>query len=226
MEFGVDFPTHNDKGFRLATSRPFWGSLPELCLELQRIRCIVPHPFHFRSSKRPVLETIDFKNLIVTKVESSLHLGQTSLYRIITSLWTWFASNKVSYKRPSMVSQAWVMFLHHFLVLINQDGPVTMQIVWVLQKHFVCPLFCLCNQKVDKCRLIISFKVRSSFQSLWEQFTCSKKCQQIMLEKQGAAKMSLCHHHSKPSHWQVFKGDDLQLAYEPNTNLHGLCHPQ
>lgn len=117
------------------------------------------------------------------------------------------------------------MFLHHFLVLINQDGPVTMQIVWVLQKHFVCPLFCLCNQKVDKCRLIISFKVGSSFQSLWEQFTCSKKCGQIMSEKQGAAKMSLCHHYNKPSHWQIFKGDNLQLAYEPNTNLHGALPP-
>ncbi|CAN4113566.1 unnamed protein product [Withania somnifera] len=115
-------------------------------------------------------ETIQLQDLVVTKVECTIHLLQAPLYRIISKLRTRLATHKVSNKWPPMVSKTRVVILNHLFIFIYQNSPVTVQVVSIFKIHLITPFLPLSCQYIYHCRLIISFKNWSIFK------LPSKKC--------------------------------------------------
>uniref|UniRef100_A0A3Q7EGS7 Uncharacterized protein n=1 Tax=Solanum lycopersicum TaxID=4081 RepID=A0A3Q7EGS7_SOLLC len=132
-------------------------------------------------------ESIHLQDLVVTKVECTIHLLQAPLYRIISKLCTRLATHKVSNKWPPMVTKTRVVILNHLFIFIYQNSPVTVQVISILKINLITPYLLLCCQYIYHCRLIISFKNWSIFKlpskkrpgflpylSLW-----SHRCQHI-----------------------------------------------
>jgi hypothetical protein len=115
-------------------------------MQVQRVCSVVPGALHLGSLKTAVLKPITLQDLVVSKVESSLHLVQASLDCIISIAATRLATHKVGNKWPTVIAIARMVLLHHFLIQVHNAHPVAMQIVRLFQKHFLGPQLTLCYE--------------------------------------------------------------------------------
>lgn len=140
----------------------------KIILDVKRITGLIPDPLHPPARQRFMLKTIHLQDLIVPKVERTVHLLQASLNRIIPKFPTRLATNKVSDKRPAMVTQPWMVVLDHLLIPINQNAPVAMEVVAALKVDLVAPLVTLSGENVNHGRLVISLEHRPVLQECSE----------------------------------------------------------
>ncbi len=91
-------------------------------------------------------DAIHLKNLVVSKVQSLLHLSQEALlHQVIAIAATRFATHTVCNKWLVVITITGLILLHHFIILIKNNHPVPkQQVVWFFQKQFVRPKLVLC----------------------------------------------------------------------------------
>jgi hypothetical protein len=91
-------------------------------------------------------DAIYLKNLVVSKVQSLLHLGQEALlHQIIAIAATRFATHTVCNKWLVVITITGLILLHHFIILVKNNHPVPkQQVVWFFQRQFVRPELVLC----------------------------------------------------------------------------------
>jgi hypothetical protein len=63
-----------------------------------------------------------------------------------------------------------VVLLHHLLIFVHQNTPVTVKIVSALQVDLVPPFFPLRYQQIHQCRLVVGFELRPADERAREQF--------------------------------------------------------
>uniref|UniRef100_A0A7C8ZMC0 Uncharacterized protein n=1 Tax=Opuntia streptacantha TaxID=393608 RepID=A0A7C8ZMC0_OPUST len=130
----------------------------ELIDKLERFICFIPKPIDIGTQQASMPKPIEFKYLIIGKVESPFHAFQAFLNRVISITSTRFAPYKMCHKWPSFIPQPGMILTSHFLILIHQTQPKPMKIVRILNKHLLHPLILVFDQHVYQCRLIICFK--------------------------------------------------------------------
>lgn len=126
--------SHEEKGFSLWFSMSF-SNHPDKCI------CILSIPEH--KSRRyaesflmcftlPVprcsADAIYLKNLVVSKVQSLLHLGQDALlHQVIAIAATRFATRTECNKWLVVITITGLILLHHFIILLKNNHPVPKQ---------------------------------------------------------------------------------------------------
>jgi hypothetical protein len=73
-------------------------------------------------------DAIYLKNLVVSKVQSLLHLGQDALlHQVIAIAATRFATHTVCNKWLVVITITGLILLHHFIILLKNNHPVPKQ---------------------------------------------------------------------------------------------------
>src|ERR1044072_6114110 len=101
--------------------------------DLKRIATLIPYSLNSPTTQRLVSEAINLQYLVISKIESHIHLLQASLNRVIPKLPTRLATHKMSHQGPPMITKTRVVILNHLLIPINQNTPVAMQVISILK---------------------------------------------------------------------------------------------
>jgi hypothetical protein len=113
-----------------------------------------------------VCEPIHLQDLVIPKIECTVHILEASLDRVVSKFATRLAPDKVCDEWPPVIAEPWLVILKHLLVPVDQDPPVAMEVVPILKVNLITPFLALRREDVHHGRLIVGLEYLPILQGL------------------------------------------------------------